>query len=56
MNSQWSAAMISPAGDFAGAPLLRTEFALVPGHGAMLSAEPTSATFLAIYHLCKLMV
>jgi alpha-L-rhamnosidase len=37
--SQWSAAMISPADDFAGAPLLRTEFALVPGHGAVLSAE-----------------
>ena len=39
MYSQWSAAMISPADDFAGAPLLRTEFALVPGHGAVLSAE-----------------
>jgi alpha-L-rhamnosidase len=39
MNSQWSAAMISPADDFAGAPLLRTEFALAPGHGAVLSAE-----------------
>jgi alpha-L-rhamnosidase len=37
--SQWSAAMISPADDFAGAPLLRTEFALAPGHGAVLSAE-----------------
>ena len=39
MNSQWSAAMISPADDFAGAPLLRTEFALAQGHGAVLSAE-----------------
>ena len=39
MCSQWSAAMISPAGDFAGAPLLRTEFALASGHGAVLSAE-----------------
>ncbi len=39
MYSQWSAAMISPADDFAGAPLLRTEFALVQGHGAVLSAE-----------------
>src|SRR6202035_5317787 len=36
---QWSAAMISPADDFAGAPLLRTEFALAQGHGALLSAE-----------------
>jgi alpha-L-rhamnosidase len=31
--------MISPAGDFAGAPLLRTQFALDPGHGAVTSAE-----------------
>ena len=38
MYSQWSAAMISPADDFAGAPLLRTEFALAQGHGAVLSA------------------
>ena len=36
---EWSAAMISPADDFAGAPLLRTEFALAQGHGAVLSAE-----------------
>src|SRR4029077_1654290 len=35
----WSAAMISPAGDFAGAPLLRTQFALDPGHGAVTRAE-----------------
>src|SRR5258707_12259032 len=35
----WSAAMISPAGDFAGAPLLRTQFALDLGHGAVTSAE-----------------
>ena len=39
MYSQWSAAMVSPADDFAGAPLLRTEFALAQGHGAVLSAE-----------------
>ncbi|HJY73823.1 MAG TPA: alpha-L-rhamnosidase N-terminal domain-containing protein, partial [Streptosporangiaceae bacterium] len=39
MRSQWSAAMISPADDFAGAPLLRTEFALAQGHGAVLNAE-----------------
>ena len=31
--------MISPAGDFAGAPLLRTQFALDLGHGAVTSAE-----------------
>jgi alpha-L-rhamnosidase len=31
--------MISPADDFAGAPLLRTEFALAQGHGAVLNAE-----------------
>ncbi len=31
--------MISPADDFAGAPLLRTEFALEEGHGAVLTAE-----------------
>ena len=31
--------MISPAGDFAGAPLLRTQFALDDGHGALASAE-----------------
>jgi alpha-L-rhamnosidase len=36
---QWSAAMISPADDFAGAPLLRREFALASGHGAVLSAR-----------------
>jgi alpha-L-rhamnosidase len=31
--------MISPVDDFAGAPLLRTEFALEKGHGAVLTAE-----------------
>jgi alpha-L-rhamnosidase len=31
--------MISPADDFAGAPLLRAEFALEDGHGAVVSAE-----------------
>jgi alpha-L-rhamnosidase len=36
---QWSAAMISPADDFAGAPLLRMEFELAQGHGPVLSAE-----------------
>jgi len=37
--SEWSAAMISPVDDFAGAPLLRTEFALEPGHGTVRAAE-----------------
>jgi alpha-L-rhamnosidase len=31
--------MISPVDDFAGAPLLRAEFALDDGHGAVVSAE-----------------
>ena len=31
--------MISPAGDFAGAPLLRTQFALDDGHGTVTSAK-----------------
>jgi alpha-L-rhamnosidase len=39
VHSEWSAAMISPVDDFAGAPLLRAEFALDGGHGAVLSAE-----------------
>jgi alpha-L-rhamnosidase len=37
--SEWSAAMISPVDDFSGAPLLRAEFALDDGHGAVVSAE-----------------
>ena len=39
MSLQWSAVMISPADDFAGAPLLRAEFALDDGHGAVVGAE-----------------
>ena len=39
MYAEWSAAMISPVDDFAGAPLLRAEFALDDGHGAVVSAE-----------------
>jgi alpha-L-rhamnosidase len=39
VHSLWSAAMISPADDFAGAPLLRAEFALDDGHGPVVSAE-----------------
>ena len=33
----WTARLISPDDDFAGAPLLRTEFVLAHGHGAVLS-------------------
>jgi alpha-L-rhamnosidase len=39
VSLQWSAAMISPVDDFAGAPLLRAEFALDDGHGAVVGAE-----------------
>lgn len=35
---QWSAALIVPDDDFAGAPLLRREFELEPGHGAVARA------------------
>jgi alpha-L-rhamnosidase len=35
----WSAKMISPDEDFAGAPVLRTEFALDPGHGEVRQAR-----------------
>jgi alpha-L-rhamnosidase len=34
----WTARLISPDDDFAGAPLLRTEFALEDGHGAVAAA------------------
>ena len=34
----WTARLISPDDDFAGAPLLRTEFALEDGHGGITSA------------------
>jgi len=34
----WTARLISPDDDFAGAPLLRTEFALEDGHGGIGSA------------------
>ena len=34
----WTARLISPDDDFAGAPLLRTEFAVEKGHGGISSA------------------
>jgi alpha-L-rhamnosidase len=34
----WTARLVNPDDDFAGAPLLRTEFALEPGHGAVTEA------------------
>ena len=38
MTHEWSADLIAPDEDFAGAPLLRKEFALDPGHGAVAAA------------------
>ena len=38
MPVQWTASMISPAEDLTGAPLLRREVKLDPGHGAVASA------------------
>ncbi len=35
---EWSASMISPTEDFSGAPLLRREVTLDPGHGKVVSA------------------
>jgi alpha-L-rhamnosidase len=42
MNPTWSAALVAPDEDFAGAPLLRTEFSLDEGHG-----DPVTATLHA---------
>ena len=44
----WSAAMIAPDQDFNGAPLLRKEFRLDEGHGAVVSAQ-LRATAFGIY-------
>jgi alpha-L-rhamnosidase len=38
MNHTWSADLIAPDQDLAGAPLLRKEFSLDPGHGPVRSA------------------
>jgi alpha-L-rhamnosidase len=39
MSVHWNAAMISPVEDLDGAPLLRTEVALDPGHGDVTDAR-----------------
>ena len=39
MSVRWSGSMISPLDEFDGAPLLRKEIALDPGHGDVRSAE-----------------
>ena len=38
MTHTWSAQLIAPDQDFAGAPLLRKEFTLDTGHGAVTEA------------------
>ena len=38
MPQSWSAMMVGPDDDFAGAPLLRREFRLDDGHGAVVEA------------------
>jgi len=38
MTSPWTAQLIAPDQDFSGAPLLRTEFSLDQGHGAVRNA------------------
>lgn len=38
MTHRWSADLIAADDDFAGAPLLRKEFTLDPGHGAVVAA------------------
>jgi alpha-L-rhamnosidase len=38
MTHDWSADLIAPDEDYAGAPLLRKELALDPGHGSLVSA------------------
>ncbi|MGO4236190.1 family 78 glycoside hydrolase catalytic domain [Pseudarthrobacter sp. YAF2] len=47
-STPWLAAMISPAQDFDGAPLLRKEFALEEGRGAVVKAT-LRATALGVY-------
>ena len=37
-SASWLAAMITPENDFDGAPLLRKEFTLEDGHGAVMKA------------------
>ncbi|OUM45719.1 hypothetical protein B8W73_00015, partial [Arthrobacter agilis] len=47
-QAPWRAAMISPDEDFDGAPLLRKEFRLEEGHGAVARAT-LRATAYGIY-------
>ncbi|MHA7287662.1 family 78 glycoside hydrolase catalytic domain [Arthrobacter sp. MDT3-44] len=47
-QAPWHAAMISPDEDFDGAPLLRKEFRLEEGHGAVLTAT-LRATAYGVY-------
>lgn len=46
--ASWLAAMITPENDFEGAPLLRKEFTLEDGHGAVVKAT-LRATALGVY-------
>jgi alpha-L-rhamnosidase len=41
----WHAAMITPNEDFDGAPLLRKEFTLAEGHGAVAKATLRATAF-----------
>lgn len=50
MTPPWQAHMIASDHDFAGAPLLRAEFTLAPGHGPVVSAT-VKASALGIYTL-----
>ena len=47
-SASWLAAMITPENDFDGAPLLRKEFTLEDGHGAVVKAT-LRATALGVY-------
>ncbi|MDQ0770988.1 alpha-L-rhamnosidase [Pseudarthrobacter defluvii] len=47
-STPWHAAMITPEQDFGGAPLLRKEFILEEGHGAVVDAV-LRATALGVY-------
>ncbi|WP_314216042.1 family 78 glycoside hydrolase catalytic domain [Pseudarthrobacter equi] len=47
-SASWLAAMITPENDFDGAPLLRKEFTLEEGHGAVVKAT-LRATALGVY-------
>jgi len=47
-STPWHAAMITPEDDFDGAPLLRKEFTLEEGHGAVVKAT-LRATALGVY-------